>query len=89
MRLPGMGDVLHMFAVELTGSTGQLRADEITGTISKAEPADRQDGTSAHPFAAANQCPPSTDVVVWPRDGQPIPSLPPHIGLFCGHSVIQ
>jgi hypothetical protein len=47
-----------VFAIELAGTTvRQLGADEITGTISKAEPPDKQDGTAARPFAESNQCP--------------------------------
>lgn len=41
---------------------------DTTGTVSKAEPPVRQDGTPAHPYADASQCPSSTDVVIWPRD---------------------
>jgi len=37
--------------------------DDITGTIAKAEPSTKQDGTPTHPYADAGQCPPSTDVI--------------------------
>jgi hypothetical protein len=58
-----------------------VRADDITGTVSKAEPPTKQDGTPAHPYADASQCPPSTDVVIWPS-GRTIPSIPLGIS-FC------
>ena len=32
-----------------------VRADDITGTVSKAEPPTKQDGTPAHPYADASQ----------------------------------
>lgn len=49
---------------------------DITGTISKAEPASKEDGTLAYPYADASRCPSSTDVIIWPKDGRPVPSLP-------------
>jgi len=55
--------------------------DDITGTISKAEPSTKQDGTPTHPYADAGQCPPSTDVIVWPKEGRSIPSIPPSISV--------
>lgn len=71
-----------IFAIGLAGTTvRELRGGEITGTVSKAEPPNRQEGTPMHPFANANQCPSSTDVVVWPKDGRPLPSLPPGISV--------
>jgi hypothetical protein len=54
--------------------------DDTTGTVSKAEPAIRQDGTAAHPYADASQCPSSTDLVIWPN-GRAIPRLPPGISV--------
>ncbi len=57
------------------------RKDDITGTISRVEPTAMQDGTPAHPYADANQCPPSTDLVVWPKNGNSIPSIPPEISV--------
>jgi hypothetical protein len=53
-----------------------VRADDITGTIAKAKPPSKQDGTLAHPYADANQCPSSTDIVIWPEEWHPIPSIP-------------
>jgi len=55
--------------------------DGITGTVSKAEPPTKQDGTPVHPYADASQCPPSTDVVIWPRNDRPIPSIPPGVSV--------
>jgi uncharacterized Zn-binding protein involved in type VI secretion len=49
--------------------------DDTTGTISKAEPTIKQNGTAAHPYTDASQCPSSTDVVIWPN-GRAIPRLP-------------
>jgi hypothetical protein len=54
--------------------------DDTTGTVSKAEPPIKQDGSPAHPYADASQCP----------SGRSIPSLPPgHIGLFRRRPVVQ
>jgi hypothetical protein len=53
---------------------------DTTGTISKAEPSVRQDGTAAHPYADDSQCPSSTDLVIWPN-GRAIPRLPPGISV--------
>jgi uncharacterized Zn-binding protein involved in type VI secretion len=50
--------------------------DDITGTVSQAEPTTTQDGTPAHPYADANQCPPRTDLVFWPS-GRSVPTIPP------------
>jgi hypothetical protein len=47
---------------------------------SKAEPPIKQDGTPAHPFADASQCPSSTDLIIWPRD-RATPSVPPGISV--------
>jgi hypothetical protein len=49
----------------------------------------KQDGTPAHPYAVASQCPVSTDLVFWPNS-RPIPSMPPSISVcFVGKSVAQ
>jgi hypothetical protein len=53
---------------------------DTTGTISKAEPSIKQDGTAAHPYAHDSQCPSSTDLVIWPN-GRAIPSVPPGISV--------
>ena len=59
--------------------------DDVTGTVSKTEPALMQDGTPAHPFADAYRCPASTDLIIWPN-GRAIPSIPPGISVcFVGN----
>jgi hypothetical protein len=64
-------------AIVLIGlAVGVGRADDITGTVAKAEPPSKQDGTLAHPYADANQCPPSTDIVIWPEEWHSIPIIP-------------
>ena len=55
--------------------------DDITATVSKAEPPTKRDGTRAHPYADASQCPPSTDLVIWPKEGRSIPGIPPSISV--------
>jgi hypothetical protein len=54
--------------------------DDITGTVSQAEPPNKQDGTPAHPYSDANQCPPRTDLVFWPS-GRSVPSIPPGLSV--------
>lgn len=69
--------------IGLAASTGPGQTgpkDDMTGTVSKAEPPLKQDGTPAHPFADASQCPSSTDLIIWPRD-RAIPSVPPGIAV--------
>jgi hypothetical protein len=61
-------------------TTAAAPKDDTTGTVSKAEPATKQDGTPGHPYEDASQCPSSTDLVIWPN-GQSIPSLPPEISV--------
>lgn len=51
------------------------------GTVSKAEPSIEQDGTPAHPYADASQCPTSIDLVFWPRNDRPIPNMPPGLSV--------
>jgi hypothetical protein len=49
----------------------------------------KQDGTPAHPYADASQCPLSTDLVFWPNS-RSIPSMPPSISVcFVEKSVVQ
>ena len=67
----------------LAASIGSANAGpkgDITGTVSKAEPPSKQDGTPAHPFADASQCPSSTDLIIWPS-GRSIPRIPPSIAV--------
>jgi hypothetical protein len=54
--------------------------DDTTGTVSKAEPTIKQNGTAAHPYADDSQCPSTTDLVIWPN-GRAIPRLPPGISV--------
>jgi hypothetical protein len=49
----------------------------------------KQDGTPTHPYADANQCPLSTDLVFWPSS-RSIPSMPSSISVcFVGKAVVQ
>ena len=54
--------------------------DDATGTVSKAEPPIKQDGSPAHPYADASQCPSNTDLIIWPS-GRSVPTLPPSISV--------
>jgi hypothetical protein len=70
----------------LTGPSGAGPKDDMTGTVSKAEPPLTQDGTSSHPFADADQCPSSTDLIIWPNGSGSVPSIPPGISVcFVGN----
>ena len=42
-------------------------ANDVTGAVAKIEPA-KPDGTAAYPYADVNQCPPNTDIVIWPEE---------------------
>ena len=53
-----------------------VRADEISGTVAKVEPPTKPDGTLAHPYADVNQCPPGTDIAIWPEEWHSIPNIP-------------
>ncbi len=57
------------------------RNNDVTGTVSKAVPPLKQDGTSAHPYADASRCSPKTDLVFWLRNDRAIPSIPPSISV--------
>jgi hypothetical protein len=72
--------VLFCAAAMLPQPANSESKDDTTGTVSKAEPALRQDGTPSHPFADASECPASTDLIIWPS-GRAIPSLPPEISV--------
>jgi hypothetical protein len=62
---------------------------ETTGSVSKVEPALQQDGSPAHPFADASQCPSSTDLIFWPS-GRLVPSLPAGISVcFVGNQSFE
>ena len=53
-----------------------VRANDVTRTVLKAEPLGKTDGTAAHPYPDATQCPPNTDIVIWPEEWQAIPNVP-------------
>jgi len=48
----------------------------------------KQDGTPAHPFADASQCPLNTDLVFWPNS-RSIPSIPSGISVCFVGKVAQ
>jgi hypothetical protein len=84
--------LLSIFAViALAGvAVGHLN-DPKSGTAGPGSIAEliKQDGTPAHPYADATQCPLSADLVFWPN-GRSIPSMPPTISVcFVGKSVVQ
>ena len=56
-----------------------LRANDITGTVAMVEPLSKPDGTVAHPYADVNQCPPGTDIIIWPEEWHSITNIP-HVG---------
>ena len=67
---------LSVVAIIVIGITA-VRADDINSTVAKAEPPTKQeDGTLAHPYADANQCPPKTDIIIWPEEWRTDPSFP-------------
>jgi hypothetical protein len=67
-------------------SSGQA---QITGTVSQSEPPGKQDGTPAHPFSNASQCPTRTDLVFWPS-GRSVPTIPPSISVcFVGNEPFE
>ena len=57
------------------------RNNDVTGTVSKAVPALKQDGTSTNPYADESQCSPKTDLVFWLRNDRAIPRIPPSISV--------
>ena len=74
--------------IAIAGITvGHINAptSDVTGALSKAGLSLKQDGTPAHPYADASQCPLSVDLVFWPN-GRSIPSMPPSISVcFVGN----
>ena len=80
----GSGVLVAFFVIGLVAIFPRLSnggsKNDTTGTVSKAEPATKPDGTPAHPYADASQCPSSTDLIIWPS-GRSIPSLPPGISV--------
>jgi len=62
---------------------------EITATTSRTKPPFKQDGSAAHPYSDANQCPTRTDVVFWPN-GRSVPRVPPGISIcFVGNQPFE
>jgi hypothetical protein len=86
------GVLLSIFAViALAGVVVGHLNDPTSGTAGTGSIAEliKQDGTPAHPYADASQCPLSTDLVFWPNS-RSIPSMPPTISVcFVGKSVVQ
>ena len=63
--------------------------DEITDTVSRSELPTEQDGTLAHPYSDASQCPSRTDLIFWPS-GRSVPSIPPSITVcFVGNQPFE
>jgi hypothetical protein len=63
--------------------------DDVTGTVSQAEPPTKHDGTPPHPYPDVSQCPPRTDLVFWPS-GRSVPSIPPGISVcFVGNESFE
>jgi len=60
--------------------------DDTTGTVSKAEPALKQDGTPAHPFADASQCPSSTNLIIGRAGARSRPFLPKYRSVSLANS---
>jgi hypothetical protein len=72
--------VTSAIAGSAAGQTND-RNNDVTGTVSKAVPAVKQDGTSTHPYADASQCSPKADLVFWLRTNRAIPRMPPGISV--------
>ena len=84
--LPSIFAVIALAGV----AVGHLN-DPTSGTAGTGSIAEliKQDGTSAHPYADASQCPLNTDLVFWPNS-RSIPSMPARISVcFVGKSVVQ
>ena len=56
-----------------------VMADDMTGTVAKTGAASKPDGTAEHPYADVNQCPPGTDIIIWPEEWHSITNIP-HVG---------
>jgi uncharacterized Zn-binding protein involved in type VI secretion len=72
--------VIGLAFVALSQPASSGSKDDTTGTVSKTEPPIMQDGTPAHPYADASQCPSNTDLIIWPS-GRAVPSVPPGISV--------
>lgn len=79
--VPGWLISLTVAVVAIAGIAFLRRTQaEITGPISQTEQPVRPDGTVAHPYSDASQCPAHTDVVFWPS-GLSVPSFPASISV--------
>jgi hypothetical protein len=92
-RVPRQGFLLLGFAAVVVAVLTIWRISgtqaEITGTISQTEPPVRPDGTAAHPYSDASQCPTHTDLVFWPS-GRLVPSFPASISVcFVGNESFE
>jgi hypothetical protein len=75
-------------ATMAVGRTSDIK-DDITGTVSQTEPPIKQDGTAAHPYSDASQCPGHTDLFFWPS-GSSVHSFPPSISVcFAGNQPFE
>jgi hypothetical protein len=72
--------VIGLALAALPQPASSCSEDDTTGTVSKTEPPVVQDGTPAHPYADASQCPSNTDLIIWPS-GHAVPSLAPGISV--------
>jgi hypothetical protein len=95
VRKLGPRDWLVFFTIVTIGiaaiamqQTNRLKGD-VTGTVSQTEPPLKHDGTAAHPYPDASQCPPRTDLVFWPS-GRSVPIIPPGISVcFVGNQSFE
>jgi hypothetical protein len=83
--------LLSIFAVIALAGVAVGHLNDQSGTAGTGSIVEliKQDGTPTRPYADANQCPLSTDLVFWPNS-RSIPSMPPSISVcFVGGSVVQ
>src|SRR5215472_909008 len=77
--------LLSVFVIALAGIVvGYINnTNDTAGTDSIVERI-KQDGTLAHPYAEASQCPSSTDIVIWPEEMALDPEHPSRVlSLLC------
>jgi len=83
--------LLSVFVIALAGIVvGYINnTNDTAGTDSIVERI-KQDGTLAHPYAEASQCPSSTDIVIWPEEWHSTPNIPREFSVcFVGKSAAQ
>jgi|SRR5262249_53775900 len=51
-------------------------ADHTTVAVAEIGAPSKPDGTAVHPYADVNQCPPNTDIVIYPEEWRSIPDIP-------------